>query len=265
MRSTRRDAECNSVLGRALTILNAFDRSDVDGVRLTELAERSGIPKATTFRIVRTLVERRFLERDGSHYRPGIRLFELGGLVAQHRQLCDAATPFMGDLYEATHETIHLAVRDAYDVLYIEKIGGHRTVPVATAVGRRMPLHCTALGKVLLAGAPEEVVQATIARGLQPRTAATIVDGDELRQVLHDVRRIGIASEVEESAPTIQCAAAPIFGPDCQLVAALSVSTTTKRATRVTELAGAVRAAARGVSDALGAPPSARLRPRVNY
>lgn len=242
------------MLGRALTVLDAFSRADVDGLRLTELAHRTGLPKATTHRIISTLVQRRFLERDGPYHKPGIRLFELGGMMAHHRQLRDAAMAFMGDLYEATHDTIHLAVRDGCDVVYIEKIAGHRPLQVPSDIGRRMPLHCTALGKVLLAGAPAEVVEATIVRGLSRRTGNTITTREELQRVLDEVRFTGVAYDLEESTPDIRCVAAPVFGADRRVIAALSISISSRRTTKVVELAGVVRNAARGVSQMLGDP-----------
>jgi IclR family acetate operon transcriptional repressor len=259
MRCAQRDEDSDSVLGRALTVLGAFTREDVDGVRLVDLARRTNLPKATTHRIVATLLKRGYLERKGPYHRLGVRVFELGSIVSHHRQLRDAATGFMGDLYEATHDTIHLAVRDGCDVVYIEKIGGHRPVAIPSAVGQRMPLYCTALGKVLLAAGSEELVEETILRGLDRKTARTIATRDGLWGELADVKVTGIAYDREEAALGLCCAAAPVFDARRRVVAALSVSFSSRRATNIAQVAAAVRTAAQGVSSALGAPPTSRI------
>jgi len=249
VRSTQWDKDRGSVLGRALVLLDAFENENE--LRLTELANRTGLPKATAHRIVAQLVERQWLERDGSHVRLGVRVFELGSFVSYHRELREAAVPFMADLFEATHEAVHLAVRAGLDVLYIEKISGHRMLPVPTRVGGRMPLHCTGLGKAMLAYASDQVLDAVIQRGLPQRTSHTITNPDQLRRELLEVRRSGIAFDMEESAYEIRCVAAPVFGVGHQL-GAISVTVSTRRPLQPAQLAPAVRTAALGVSSVLG-------------
>ena len=113
--------ELSSVLGKARMILDAFD-TDHSDLSLTELTRRSGVAKATVHRLVGELVEWGLLERAGTKYRLGLRLFELGQLVPRQRILRDAALPYMEDLLLATQETVHFAVRDGIDVLYIADV-----------------------------------------------------------------------------------------------------------------------------------------------
>ena len=148
MRSTGRTG--TSVLERAFSLLEAVG-SDGAGVGLAELARRAGLPKATAYRLANQLIELGALERVGEEYQLGLKLFELGSSVARQRELREAALPFMEDLYEATHETIPLGVLDDVEVLYVEKIAGQRGHGVPTTLGTRKPLHCTSLGKAILA------------------------------------------------------------------------------------------------------------------
>ena len=149
-------ADLDTVLGKAVTILRAFTVDD-QVLSLAELVRRTGLPKATLHRILGSLTEERLLDRVDGRYRPGSQLFELGMLASVERTLLEVATPFLEDLYERTHETVHLGVREGHEVVYVAKIAGHRQAASPSRVGGRMPLHATAVGKALLAHAPEEV------------------------------------------------------------------------------------------------------------
>ena len=142
-----------SVLGRAVALLEAFAADDHE-LSLAELVRRTRLPKSTVHRMLGELVSLRLLERVGTGYRLGSRLFELGMRAGVERGLMEVAIPFMEDLYERTHETVHLGVREGTEVVYVAKIGGHRQAAAPSRVGGRMPLHCTAIGKALLAFGP---------------------------------------------------------------------------------------------------------------
>jgi DNA-binding IclR family transcriptional regulator len=129
----------------------------------------------------------------------------------------------MEDLYEATHENVQLAVLDGYDALFIERIRGPRSVPILTRVGGRLPLHATGVGKALLAFTPPAFIDEVIARGLQRITPHTITDPDELRNNLADVRRLGYAVTREEMSLGTVSVAAPIRGPEDEVVGAISL------------------------------------------
>jgi DNA-binding IclR family transcriptional regulator len=128
-----------SVLERVFAILDSFS-ADEPELTLAELASRTAIPKSTVHRLAKVLVDQRLLKRTGAGFCLGIRLFELGELVGEMRDLRDASLPFLEELFELTHETIHLGVLDGNEVLYFVKIVGHKTFPLPTRTGGRWPL-----------------------------------------------------------------------------------------------------------------------------
>ena len=158
----------------------------------------------------------------------------------------------MEDLFEATHETVHLAVLDGIEILYVEKIMGHRRVRSPSRVAGRMPLYCTAVGKAILAFSPPDLLERVIEAGLPPRTPYTIVSPKLLRESVAEVARTGVAFDREESLLGLGCAAAPVFGPHHELVGALSVSGSTTRF-EPDRMATAVKTASLSLSRVLGA------------
>src|SRR5690349_12370514 len=148
--------DTTSVLGKVMAVLSSFTVDD-HGVSLAELARRTGLAKGTLHRVLADLVEVRLLDRTAGGYRLSGQLFQLGMRASVERQLLEVATPFMEDLYERTHETVHLGVLEGQEVVYVAKIGGHRQVRSPSRIGGRMPLHCTAIGKALLANSPREL------------------------------------------------------------------------------------------------------------
>jgi IclR family acetate operon transcriptional repressor len=212
-----------SSLLRALDLLDAF-RAGADEFTLTELANMTGVPKTTTHRMVADLIEWGALERTPTGLRLGIRLFELGHLVPVQRGLRDVALPYLQDLYETTHQTVNLAVRDGQDVVYVEKLVSRgRLVPHSRA-GGRLPLHCTALGKAILAFSPPEVVDEVIAAGLRPITSKSITDAARLHRDLAAIRERRVAFDVEESRLGMFCAASPLVTPKRAVVGAMSIT-----------------------------------------
>ena len=138
-------------------------------------------------------------------------------------QIRDVLTPFGADLYELTHQTVHLAALHGSDVVYIGKLYGHRRIPAPSAVGTRVPAHCTALGKVLLAFDPD-AFDAAISSELPALTERSITDSSALAAQLVRVRRQGVAYDDQEAALGLTAVAAPLFGVGDRAVAALSVS-----------------------------------------
>lgn len=216
------------MLGKIDRIFGAFG-ADHPSLNLAQLARRTGLAKSTLHRTVGALVESGMLEREEGTLQLGIRLFELGQLVPRQRTLRDAALPFMEDLFEATHETVHLGVPDGVEILYVEKIMGHRAVRSPSRVAGRMPLFCTAIGKAILAFSPPELLERVITAGLTPLTPYTIVSPQVLRESVTEVARTGVAMDREEASLGLSCTAAPIFGMRNRLVGALSISTASSR------------------------------------
>jgi IclR family acetate operon transcriptional repressor len=211
-----------SVLERVFAILDCFSARESE-LTLAELASRTAIPKPTVHRLAKILVEQRLLKRTEGGFALGIRLFELGELVGEQRDLRDASLPFLEELYELTHETIHLAVLEGNEVLYFVKIVGYKAFALPTRTGGRWPVHASALGKVLMAFGPADPLQ-LLPPCLKPLTPYTIIDPHRLQRELAIVRRVGTAIESQEAVLGNACVAAPIFDPAGQVLAAVSVS-----------------------------------------
>jgi len=135
------------------------------------------------------------------------------------------AMPFLQDLYERTHETVHLGVREGTEVVYIAKIGGHRQVRSPSRTGGRMPMHCTAIGKVMLAHADVDLRREVLTAPLERRTPHTIVAPGILRRQLTTIVESGVAYEREESSVGLLCVAAPVLDLETSTpIAAISVT-----------------------------------------
>lgn len=238
----------SSMLERGVLVLQAF-RPDGGTLTLPVLVQRTGLPKPTVHRLADELVELGLLDRRPVGYRPGLGLFELGELVPAKVDLRETALPFMQDLYEATHETVHLGVRDGLDIVYAEKIRGHGGVEVPSRVGGRLPLSSTGVGKALLAFAGSEIVDAVLTRPLRRLTDQSISDPGVLAAELRRIKQTGLAFDHEEAALGVSCIAAPIVvGGYAE--AALSITLPAERA-RVAGLAPTVRAMSLALARAL--------------
>jgi len=250
----RADTQLDTVLGKAVAILRAFG-SDDRLLPLAELVRRTGLPKGTAHRVAGDLVRHRLLEKTEHGYRLAGGLFELGMRAATERTLLEVAMPFLQDLYERTHETVHLGVRDGTEVVYVAKIGGHRQARSPSRAGGRMPMHCTALGKVLLAHADPEIRATVLAGPLARRTPHTVVAPGLLEQQLERALETGLAYEREESTPGLLCVAAPVLDTDgSTAVAAISVTGPVGRF-RPEVHQNAVRAAATALASTLARRP----------
>jgi DNA-binding IclR family transcriptional regulator len=206
-------ADLNTVLGKLVSVLDAFTPED-EVISLAELGRRTGMPKGTLHRVVGNLVAVRMLDRTENGYRLSGKLFELGMRASVERDLIEVAVPFMQDLYERTHETVHLGMRQGTEVVYVNKIGGHRPALSPSRVGGRMPLHCTAIGKVLLAYSGPKLARDVIQAGLPALTPRTITAPGVLLQQLQRIRETGVAFEHEESAVGVVCVASAVLDPD---------------------------------------------------
>ena len=248
-----------SVISKVVAVLDAFTPGSPE-LSLRELAERTGLPVSTTYRLVTELVDWGGLERvPGGGYRVGLRLWEVGALAPRGETLREVALPYMSDLYEATLENVHLAVLDGGEVLYVEKLSGRRAMPVRTRRGGRLPLHATAAGKVLLAHAPESLFRETLAAGLRRYTAHTIIAPGHLRRALTEIRRSGIGYAREELTVGSFSVASAVLDADGRAVAALSVTLRSAGRTDLRRLGPAVHTAA--ISISRGLQERARLVP----
>jgi len=243
--------EDHTVTGRALAILDAFS-ADHPRLRLAQLSRRTGLPLTTTHRLVGELARWGALERDDTGaYRIGLRLWEVASLAPRSVGLREAALPILGDLYEATHQNVQLAVLDGTDAVYIERISGRDAVHVVTRVGGRLPLHATGVGRVLLAHALDELLERVLAGPLAAYTERTLTDPRRLRRELAEVRRAGVAITRGQIELISTSVAAPVWDSG-QVVAAVSVVVPESHDPH--RYVPAVVAAARGISRALAQP-----------
>lgn len=215
----------DTVLGKAVTILRAF-RPEDHVVSLAELVRRTGLHKATVHRLAKELVANRLLDRVDDGYRLSGGLFELGMLASLERSLLEMAMPFLQDLYERTHETVHLGVRDGHDVVYVAKIGGHRQANAPSRTGGRIPLHCSAIGKALLANSRVDA-ETILPESISGPTQNSISDPARLRIELARIREQSIAHDRDETTIGVSCVAAAI-GDGKNAVGAISVCGPTK-------------------------------------
>jgi DNA-binding IclR family transcriptional regulator len=214
---------------RALRALELIAEAGELGV--TELGRRLGVHKATASRLASTLAERGLIERDGvtDRYRLGFGLIRLAGAALAGLDVVRMARPVLEDLADRTRETVNLGVLSGDAVIYIDQVTGGRSIVSANWVGRRTALHCSASGKVLLAFLGDAEREALLERPLDRMTPRTIVDREELRAQLEDVRTRGYAQILDELEEGLNAVAAPIRQADGQVIAALSVSGPTFR------------------------------------
>jgi IclR family acetate operon transcriptional repressor len=211
------------MIGRVSLVLGAFGPNDED-LGISEIARRTGLAKATVSRISRELIDYEFLERRGTSVRLGLRIFEMGSLTRRPKDLRRLALATMADLRQATGHTVHLAVREGREVVYIEILRGRDGVQLPSRVGGRMPAHATGVGKALLAYANSAVVEEILSSPLEQMGPRTFTSASDLRVELESVRTHGVAFEQEESAAGVCCAAGAILRENGEPMAAISVS-----------------------------------------
>ncbi|GAA3224323.1 IclR family transcriptional regulator [Pseudonocardia petroleophila] len=243
------DLGAPSKLGRALQLLAAFRPGDAE-LSLAELSRRTQLPKATAHRLLGELAAWNLVERTDTGHRLGVRLFELGALAPLQHRLREAAGPSLADLFESTRNTVHLAVLDGTDAVYVHKLGSRHGPVVSSRLGGRMPAYCTGVGKALLAHSSPTAVQHLLGRPLHRRTPRTIVAPGLVLRELRAVHERGFAVEHEESSRGIACVAAPVLDRHRRAVAAVSV-TGWAHLIDVARLGPAVHAAALGIARSL--------------
>lgn len=250
-----RDTQVKSV-GRALDII-ALVSSKKGGLGVTEIAKQIDINKSSVYRILSTLVQYGYVEQDEEtgRYKLGYKFLEISSKLLESIDLRAEARPYLLELERDTNEVIHLVVYDQGEVVYIEKLEGNETLRMHSKVGKRAPMHCTSVGKAILAHLPPSVVLDIIDRkGLPMHTDKTIVDKDEFLQELIKVKQVGYAMDLEENENGITCMAVPIFDHLGKVISAVSISGPTMRMTdeRLEKLKGKMIEAGRKISARLG-------------
>ena len=228
MRREKSDYSIQAV-DNVFRLLEEFQAEEEIGV--TELAERLRLHKNNVFRILATLAARGYVEKneETDRYRLGCACLVLGQSYSRRRSLLVLARAVLRQLAVDTQESAHLAALSEFEVIYLDDEPSERLLAAGPRVGRRLPAHCTAPGKVLLGCADPQLLEAydreLVARGrVVARTPATLVDREKLVEHLRSVRAQGYAIDLEECEVGLCCAAAPVYDAGGRLLAALSVS-----------------------------------------
>ncbi|KDN87809.1 IclR family transcriptional regulator [Kitasatospora cheerisanensis] len=243
----------STAAGKVLEVLAAFDREHPSQT-LSEIAQRTGMALSTTHRVIAELAGWGALERaENGSWHIGLRLWETASGCPRTQILRDAALPFMQDLYEATHENIQLAVREGTELVFVERIAGHRSVEVVTMVGARFPIGSTGMGRVLLAHAPREIQEEVLGSPLKAWTPHTVTDPKALRSQLDRIRREQVfVSDRQLSERSVAVAAPVRIGRGGPVSAALGIVVAARGASRARGLREPLLRAVRGISEELG-------------
>ncbi|WNS77601.1 IclR family transcriptional regulator [Bacillus sp. DTU_2020_1000418_1_SI_GHA_SEK_038] len=221
-------------VSRALDII-MFVSMKKGGLGVTEIANQMDINKSSVYRILSTLVQYGYVEQDQDtgRYKLGYKFLEISSKLLESIDLREEAKAFLKELEMETNEVIHLVVYDQGEVVYIEKLDGNETLRMHSKVGKRAPMHCTSVGKAILAHLPPVVATDILERkGLPFHTDKTITDIDQFLQELIEVRKSGYALDLEENEYGITCMAVPIFDHLGKVIAAVSISGPTMRMTK---------------------------------
>ncbi|MCK4259179.1 MAG: IclR family transcriptional regulator [Halanaerobiales bacterium] len=226
MKNGHKSTQVVQSLDRALNLLEKLVEAE-EPVGVTELSQSLSLHKSTVHRLLSTLCYRGYVEQDvkSNNYTVGLKLFEIGSSVLHKMDLRSKVKPYLEELMRETKETIHLGILDDYEVVYIDKVESSEVIRMYSKIGRRVPTHCTSLGKILLAYSPEEVTDQMIEqKELTYYTETTITDPVELKKHLEMVKEQGYSIDDEEQERDIRCIAGPVFDYDGKIMAAFSIS-----------------------------------------
>jgi len=244
---------------KALDILESFTGTDTE-LGVSELSRRLGINATSVYKILSTLKKRGYVRQENpkGKYRLGIRVFELGCVFQDQSSLIKTARPFLEKLGRSCGETVNLAILspDMKEILYVEKIESKEVLKTDIRLGTRLPAHCTALGKAIVAFLPQEKYTEVFPAGkpLQRLTEHSIPDPECLSGSLESVRKNGYAVDNEEFKHGVRCVAAPVMDRKGMVTAAVSITGPASRLTadRIEGLACQIKETALLLSKALG-------------
>lgn len=233
-----RIAQKNSSIEKAFAILSVFSQN---GGRFElgvgEISKILKMHKSTVHRFLRSMEKVGVIERNNEtgKYRLGLKLYELGNSVSLKKIMVDRARKYLEDLHWYLNETVNFATLKNGEVVYLDKIIADRNFVIISEVGKRLPAHCTGLGKAMLAFLPESDVKRIIKeKGLKKFTKNTITNKKDLFEELKKIRECGYAIDNEEIEDGLRCIAAPIFNGDGEVIAAVSISGPSSRINETT-------------------------------
>jgi IclR family KDG regulon transcriptional repressor len=243
---------------RAVKILDVLSSEGEKSV--TEISRSLNFPKSSVHEIISTLLEEGILgkDTDRNRYSLGLKLFELGKQAQANLEISKVAIPSLRGLHEELDETVHLTVLDGKEVLYIECFESTKRLRTYSVIGVRAPLHCTAVGKAILAYLDEAEVEEVIqSMGLPRFTDNTITDREALKKEIQRIRGCGFATDNMEHEEGVCCVGAPVRNHTGKVVGSISVSGPSQRVTaaRIEEIAPQVIERAAEISRRLGYKP----------
>ena len=198
-----------------------------EGLGVTEIGNNIGLHKSTVYRLLTALLNRGYIEKDPKTYtyKIGLKFIEISGLFLKKLELKTEALPFMRKLAEIIGQPVHLAILEGTEVVYIEKVELVNSIRMYSQIGRRVPVHCSAIGKILLTGLNPEALREVLENiKFEKFTPNTIITKKELQREIESVKEKGWAVDNEEHEPNIRCIAAPIIDYTGKIIAAVSVS-----------------------------------------
>lgn len=248
-----------SVSSRLLEVLFAFRPGRAE-FTFAGLARQTGIPHATVRRLALELVKVGALDMaENGMLTVGTRLWQLGTLAPLTEPLRTVAMPFMEDLYASLDQHVQLAVLDGLEAVVVERLSTPGAVGLVSRVGGRLPLHSSAVGKMLLAHAESGLFDSVVTRGLDRFSPHTITDPERLRRDLAECRRTGTAIVREETTSGVNSVATRIMDSEGQVVAALSVVLRTD-SVALSSVTPSVLSSGLGISRRIGWTPKVGVR-----
>ena len=216
---------------RAADVLELFLTSSAE-LSVKEISQELALSKSTVHGIIKTLEHRGYLEQNPNDlkYRLGMKLFELGIAVENQLDVGKIARPIIESLVAELKETVHLVVLQRDEVIYIEKVEGPQTLRISSQVGKRAPIHCTGVGKAILAFQGNTEIDRILSNSpLEPYTEYTLTDKEEIKKQLKTIYQQGFSVDDEEIELGLRCVAAPIFNHQGKAIASVSCAAPTMR------------------------------------
>jgi DNA-binding IclR family transcriptional regulator len=213
-------------LSRGLRLLEILTDTP-DGLSLTELTQEAQLSKSSTHRLLHTLKSNGYVLQNptNSHYLPSLKLLELGSKLLQNNDLHDVARVVLKDLVAITGETVHLVLLDQNSAVYVEKVESPNSIRMYSKIGMRVPLHCTGVGKAILAYLADDKLDAFFRNSHLTRfSERTITNPEILKAQLEEIRANGYAIDDGEHEEQILCLAVPLFARNHQVVGAVSIT-----------------------------------------
>ncbi|OWZ84936.1 IclR family transcriptional regulator [Natranaerobius trueperi] len=222
-------------VSRSLDLLSLFLEHKQE-LGVSQISKKLGVYKSTTHRLLDTLKEKGFVYQNPitQKYWLGVKNFSLGMLYQNKLVLTELSYPYLKELSEQWHETIHLAILDESEkpeVVVLEKVKTNHLLTFSPPIGSTTPAHCSGVGKVLLAYSSPDTTNNLFKSNIQRFTDTTITKKDDLKTELEKIKEVGYAIDREELEKGLSCFAVPVFSRDNEVVAAISISGPTSRIT----------------------------------